>query len=96
MSGNENLNTNLYLVMRLRSKKLGDPARLGIDRDLDLDLDDLEEADDDLLPLLELLELLRLDALDPDEEWLCERELRELALDDDSFLSLDLKDEKCC
>ena len=58
----------LYLVIRLRSKKLGDPARLGIDNDLDLDLDDLEDALEDLLPLLELLELLRLEALDPEEE----------------------------
>lgn len=60
----ENHKANLYLVMRLRSKKLGDPARLGIDKDLD----DLDDAEDDLLPLLELLELRLLDPLDPDEE----------------------------
>lgn len=41
-----------YLVIRLRSRKLGEPRRLGIDgdRERDFDLDDAE------LPLLELLD----------------------------------------
>lgn len=55
-----------YLVIRLRSKKLGEPRRLGIDGDRERDLD----RDDAELPLLELRddELFddRLDA----EDWL--------------------------
>lgn len=39
-----------YLVIRRRSKKLGDPRRRGIDGDLD-DLDDLDRFDAALLYL---------------------------------------------
>lgn len=63
-----------YLVIRLRSRKLGEPCRLGIDGDLDREL---------LVELCEPLRDLELELceLEPDLEWL-------LLLDDERLLLL--------
>ena len=75
-----------YLVILRRSKKLGEPARLGIDGDLealldrDLDLDREERLLEWLRErLLARLDEPELDALDR----LCDRELLELLLDEE-------------
>lgn len=61
---------NFYLVILRRSKKLGDPWRLGIegDRDLDILLEVLDEVPERELDLLLDLEIERDDLLELDEE----------------------------
>jgi hypothetical protein len=72
----------IYLVIRLRSKKLGDPALRGIDGDLEADLDRRDRVECDAE--LEWLTLRLDDRLETDE-----RDLELLELDEEDDLESD-------